>query len=152
MNIRKSKIISFRNNINYFINLYKRKIITLKVFVSITNIVFPSIALFLVVISTLNIAGTGYETAIKGSDYIILSALISGIVALLNSLISFFLLKEKINYYNGIYYKLIIEDQKYKLSYEKYFDLEDQKSKDKIFENQIFLIVTGYTDMNQKDK
>lgn len=152
MNLGNWKIVNFGENINYFINLYRRKIIALKIFVTITNITFPTIALFLIIISTLNIAGGEYETSINGADYIIFSAIISGIIALINSLISFFLLREKLYYYNGIYYKLIIEKQRYELSGEKYHNLGNIEEKKKIFENQLFTIITGYAKENEKDE
>jgi hypothetical protein len=116
--------------------------------VSITNIVFPTIALFLVIISTLNIAGKGYETSITGSNYIIFSALISGIIALINSLISFFLLKEKISRYNGIYYQLIIEKQRYELNGDKYQNIKEKTEKNNLYENELFFIITGYQKEN----
>ncbi len=144
MIINSDKTLNISRNINHFIGLYKRKIMILKSIVTITNIIFPTIALFLVIISTFNIAGEGYETSITGSNYIIFSAMISGIVALINSLISFFLLKEKINNYNGIYYQLIIEKQKYELNGGQYFNLKDIEEKKKLFENQLFTIITGY--------
>ncbi|MDK2819652.1 MAG: DUF4231 domain-containing protein [Mycoplasmataceae bacterium] len=138
------KILSYSDNVDYFVGLYKRKIFVLKSFVTITNIVFPTIALLLIVISTFNIAGGEYETPIKGADYIIFSALISGIIALINSLISFFLLKEKINYYNETHYKLIIEKQRYKLDSDKYLSLDNEQEKKRVFENELFIIITGY--------
>ncbi len=150
MIIRKEKNLNFSANIDYFIRLYKQKIIVLKSVITITNIIFPTIALFLVIISTLNISGPNYETSITGANYIIFSAMISGVVALLNSLISFFLLKEKINKYNEIHYKLIIEKQRYSLSGDKYFDLNGINEKRKLFEKQIFIIITGYQQENKK--
>ena len=80
-----------------------------------------------------------------GADYIIFAALISGIIALINSLISFFLLKEKIIYYNEIYYKLVIEKQRYKLDEGKYLPFKNREDKEKIFENELFVIITRYT-------
>ena len=144
MIIEKEKNLNFSAHINHFIQLYKRKIWALKTIVTITNITFPTIALFLVIISTLNISGPGYETSITGADYIIFSAMISGVVALINSFVSFFLLKEKINKYNEIYYKLIIEKQRYALSGDKYFKLNSAAEKRRVFEKQIFIIITGY--------
>ncbi len=148
MIINTSKSLNFSHNVNHFINLYKRKILVLKMVVSITNIVFPTIALFLVIISTLNIAGKGYETSITGSNYIIFSALISGIIALINSLISFFLLKEKISRYNGIYYQLIIEKQRYELNGDKYQNIKEKTEKNNLYENELFFIITGYQKEN----
>ena len=152
MILNSDKTLNIIDSINHFISLYKRKVLILKSIVTITNIIFPSIALFLVIVSTFNIAGEGYETSITGNNYIIFSAMISGIVALINSLISFFLLKEKINNYNGIYYQLIIEKQKYELNGDKYFDLKDIKEKKKVFENQLFIIITGYNQESQEGK
>ncbi|MGL5732749.1 MAG: DUF4231 domain-containing protein [Metamycoplasmataceae bacterium] len=152
MNIGKFQIINFSDNVDYFINLYKRKLIVLRAFISLTNIIFPTISLILVVISTLNLAGGEFETPIKGSDYIILAAMISGIVALINSLISFFLLREKTRYYNQIYYQLIIEKQRYSLSGEKYQNVVDLDEKKKIFENYLFTIINGYEQESKKEK
>lgn len=146
MVIKRGKILNYGDNVDYFIASYKRKIIILKAFVSITNIIFPTIALLLIVISTLNIAGGNYLTPINGADYIIFAALISGIIALINSLISFFLLKEKIIFYNEIYYKLVIEKQRYKLNEDKYLPFENKEKK---FENELFIIITGY---NKEEK
>ncbi|MGL5617561.1 MAG: DUF4231 domain-containing protein [Metamycoplasmataceae bacterium] len=151
MNIRKFQIVNFADSIDYFINLYKRKLMVIRAFISLTNIIFPIISLILVVISTLNLAGGEFETVIKGSDYIILAAMISGIVALINSLISFFLLREKVRYYNQIYYQLIIEKQRFSLSGEKYQNIEDLKEKKKIFENYLFTIITGYEQESRKE-
>ena len=152
MILNSDKTLNIINNIDHFINLYKRKVLILKSIVTITNIIFPSIALFLVIVSTFNIAGEGYETSITGSNYIIFSAMISGVVALINSLISFFLLKEKINNYNEIYYQLIIEKQKYELNGGKYFNLNNIEEKKKIFENQLFTIITGYNQESEEGK
>lgn len=149
MVVKRGKILSYSDNVDYFIASYKRKIIILKAFVSITNIIFPTIALLLIVISTLNIAGGNYLTPINGADYIIFAALISGIIALINSLISFFLLKEKIIFYNEIYYKLVIEKQRYKLDEDKYLPFKNKEDKEKIFENELFVIITGY---NKEEK
>ncbi|MGL5205320.1 MAG: DUF4231 domain-containing protein [Metamycoplasmataceae bacterium] len=152
MNIGKFQIVNFGDNIDYFINLYKRKLIVLKMFITLTNIIFPTISLILVVISTLNLAGGEYETAIKGADYIILSAMISGIVALINSLISFFLLNDKIRYYNQIHYQLIIEKQRFSLNGEKYKDIENIDEKKIIYENYLFKIITGYEQKKENKK
>ncbi|MGL4252336.1 MAG: DUF4231 domain-containing protein [Metamycoplasmataceae bacterium] len=152
MNIGKFQIVNFADNVDYFINLYKRKLIILRAFIALTNIIFPTIALILVIISTLNLAGGEYETAIVGADYIILSAMISGIIALINSLISFFLLREKVRYYNQIYYQLIIEKQRFSLNGEKYQGIEDSVEKKRIFENYLFTIITGYDQENKKEK
>ncbi|MGL5204939.1 MAG: hypothetical protein ACRC9F_00345 [Metamycoplasmataceae bacterium] len=151
MNIGKFQIVNFGDNIDYFINLYKRKLLLIRVFVSITNIIFPIISLILVVISTLNLAGGEFETAIKGADYIIMSAMISGVITLINSLISFFLLREKIRYYNQIYYQLIIEKQRFSLDGEKYQGILDPEEKKKIFENYLFKIITGYEQESKKE-
>jgi hypothetical protein len=152
MIINNDKNLNISGNINYFIGLYKRKIMVLKYFVTITNIIFPTIALFLVIISTFNIAGEGHETSITGNNYVIFSAMISGIVALINSLVSFFLLKEKITNYNAIYYQLIIEKQKYELNGGQYFNLKEVEEKQKVFENQLFTIITGYNQESQEEK
>lgn len=152
MIINKMKILSYSDNVDYFIGLYKKKIFIIKSFITITNIIFPSIALLLIIISTLNIAGGKYITSINGADYIIFSALISGIVALINSLVSFFLLREKINDYSENHYKLIMEKQRYKLNGDKYFNLENDHVKKKIFENEIFSIITGYERNNGDEK
>ncbi|MGL6125040.1 MAG: DUF4231 domain-containing protein [Metamycoplasmataceae bacterium] len=151
MNIGKFKIEKYGDNVNYYIGLYRRKLIILKMFVTITNIIFPSIAVLLVIISTLNLAGDEYETNIAGADYIILAAIISGTISLINSLISLFLLKEKITYYNKIYYKLIIEKQRYELDGEKYSNVENYEDKKRVFENELFSIITGYIRSSEKE-
>jgi len=144
MNIRKKKVLSYAKNITQSINTYNRKIIVLKLIITITNIVFPLIALFLVIISTLNIAGGKYETPIAGDNYIIFSAFISSFIALINSFYSFFSLREKVISYNVIYYKLITEKQKYQLNYDKYKIIKNQQERERLFENKIFKIITGY--------
>lgn len=148
--ILNNKITKYSNKIDTLIKNYNFKIGVLKFLIGFTNVTFSVITLLLVIISTFNIAGAGYETAIKGDDYIILSTFISSMITMINSLVSFFFLKEKINEYRNTKYKLILEKQKYDLDHEIYNGL-DKKQKETLLENKIFQIVSGFEKISHDD-
>lgn len=109
-----------KKNLQYFLDSkqrsYRIKHLVAKFWIIISNIVFPFLTFLLLVISTFKLAGDGWITPFLNDNFIIISAFIAALTTFINSIISFFCLNDKVDFYKECYYALIIEEQKFNLT------------------------------------
>lgn len=135
MAIKNKLIIDTNSDVDSTITLYKKKSLFFNLMVFIINFSFPTATFVFLLISVLSLANI--EVISSGDDYILFGAIATATLTLVNSLIAFFVLREKSKIYKRIYYELVLEKQLFFLKAGRYKNLfpaeEEQIYLDRFF-------------------